>query len=89
MRQYDVTMQQVEDAIERSNANVGGDILALGSQAHNVRVIGLLGGGVDPLDPANVAAGARDRGGEARRDQQDHRHGPRRGTRSSSGSWPR
>lgn len=54
MRNYNVTMQQVEDAIERSNANVGGDILALGSQAHNVRVIGLLGGGVDPLDPANV-----------------------------------
>ncbi|WP_406700132.1 CusA/CzcA family heavy metal efflux RND transporter [Singulisphaera sp. Ch08] len=54
MRNYNVTMQQVEDAIERSNANVGGDILSLGSQAHNVRVIGLLGGGVDPLDPANV-----------------------------------
>src|SRR3954464_1157753 len=54
MRQYDVTMQQVEDAIERSNANVGGDILALGSQAHNVRVIGLVGEGVDPLDPANA-----------------------------------
>src|SRR3954454_6049141 len=54
MRQYNVTMQQVQDAIERSNANVGGDILALGVQAHNVRIIGLLGGGVDPLDPANV-----------------------------------
>jgi len=54
MRNYDVTMQQVEEAIERSNANVGGDILALGSQSHNVRVIGLLGGGVDPLDPANI-----------------------------------
>lgn len=54
MRNYNVTMQQVEDAIERSNANVGGDILALGSQAHNVRVIGLLGGGIDPLDPSNV-----------------------------------
>src|SRR3954470_22944439 len=54
MRYYNVTMQQVEDAIERSNANVGGDVLSLGSQAHNVRVIGLVGGGVDPLDPANV-----------------------------------
>jgi heavy metal efflux system protein len=54
MRYYNVTMQQIEDAIERSNANVGGDVLMLGSQAHNVRVIGLVGGGVDPLDPANV-----------------------------------
>src|ERR671933_725873 len=47
-------MQEVEYAIARSNANVGGDILTLGSQAHNVRAVGLLGKGKDPLDPANV-----------------------------------
>ena len=58
LKQYNVTMQQVEDAINRSNANVGGDVLTIGSQAHNVRAIGLLGGGVDPLDPANVANSA-------------------------------
>src|SRR5262249_25604042 len=45
---------QVEDAIARSNANVGGDILPMGSQAHNVRALGILGEGIDPLDPANV-----------------------------------
>src|SRR4051794_7363690 len=54
MRQYGVTLQQVEDAISRSNANIGGDILTMGSQSHNVRAVGLLGKGVDPLDPANV-----------------------------------
>ena len=54
LKQYNVTMQQVEDAIENSNANVGGDILALGTQSHNVRAIGLLGEGIDPLDPARV-----------------------------------
>ncbi len=54
LRQYDVTMQQVEDAINRSNSNVGGDVLMLGSQAHNVRAIGLLGKGVDPIDPVNA-----------------------------------
>src|SRR3954447_721879 len=54
LRQYNVTMQQVEDALSRSNSNVGGDLLMLGSQSHNVRAIGLLGKGVDPLDPANV-----------------------------------
>ncbi len=54
MRQYNVTLQQVEDAIDRSNANVGANNLTLGSQAHNVRAIGLLGGGIDPLDPAVV-----------------------------------
>lgn len=54
LRQYNVTMEQVEEAIIRSNANVGGDVLTLGGQAHNVRVIGLLGKGIDPLDPVNA-----------------------------------
>src|SRR4029077_9702943 len=47
-----VTMQQVEEAVQGSNDNIGGDVLALGSQAHNVRVIGLLGKGIDPLGPS-------------------------------------
>ncbi|WP_435006248.1 efflux RND transporter permease subunit [Tundrisphaera lichenicola] len=55
LRRYNITLQQVEDAIHNSNANVGGDILSMGSQAHNVRALGLLGGGIDPLDPANAA----------------------------------
>ncbi len=55
LRKYGVTLQQVEDAISKSNANVGGDMLTLGSQAHNVRALGLIGGGLDPLDPARVA----------------------------------
>jgi Cu/Ag efflux pump CusA len=54
LRQYNVTLQQVEEAITRSNANVGGDLLTLGTQSHVVRAIGLLGGGKDSLDPANV-----------------------------------
>ena len=55
LAQYEVTMQQVEEAIQGSNANIGGDVLMLGSQAHNVRAIGLLGKGVDPLDPNRVS----------------------------------
>src|SRR3954447_9200128 len=54
LKQYNVTLQQVEDAIARSNANVGGDLLAMGSQAHNVRALGILGESIDPLDPAQV-----------------------------------
>jgi cobalt-zinc-cadmium resistance protein CzcA len=54
LRQYNVTLQQVEDAISKSNANIGGDLLGLGSQSHNVRAVGLLGKGVDPIDPANA-----------------------------------
>ena len=52
MRRYDVTLQMVTDAISQSNANVGGDVLPLGPQSHNVRAIGYLGEGVDSLDPA-------------------------------------
>ncbi len=51
---YGITLQQVQDAIQRSNANVGGDILTVGTQSHNVRAIGLLGKAIDPLDPANA-----------------------------------
>ena len=67
LSQYDVTLQQVEDAINRSNANVGGDILTLGSQSHNVRAVGLLGEGRRPARPGQRRAGRRDRGREARR----------------------
>src|SRR5271167_1334570 len=52
---YGITLQQVEDAISKSNANIGGDILSLGLQSHNVRGIGLLGKGIDPLDPAHAS----------------------------------
>src|SRR5262249_50988553 len=52
MKRYDVTLQMVTAAIAQSNANVGGDILSLGPQAHNVRAIGYLGEGIDSLDPA-------------------------------------
>jgi cobalt-zinc-cadmium resistance protein CzcA len=52
MKRYDVTLQMVTDAIAQSNNNVGGDVLPLGPQSHNVRAIGYLGEGVDSLDPA-------------------------------------
>ncbi|MDR3620429.1 MAG: CusA/CzcA family heavy metal efflux RND transporter [Paludisphaera borealis] len=54
MKRYDVTLEMVTDAISQSNANVGGDILPLGPQSHNVRAVGYLGEGVDPIDPANA-----------------------------------
>ena len=66
MRRYDVTLQMVTDAIAKSNANVGGDILSLGAQSHNVRAIGLIGEAVDSLDPARGRPRLLDRGREAR-----------------------
>ena len=55
LNHYGITLQQVQDAIQKSNANVGGNILTLGSQSHIVRGIGLLGKGIDPLEPEKVA----------------------------------
>jgi heavy metal efflux system protein len=54
LNHYNLSLQQLQDAISNSNANVGGDILTLGSQSHNVRGIGLLGKAIDPLDPARA-----------------------------------
>ena len=54
MRRYDITLQNVSDALAGSNANVGGDILPLGPQSHNVRAIGLFGEAIDPLDPSQA-----------------------------------
>jgi heavy metal efflux system protein len=55
LNHYGITLQKVQDAIQKSNANVGGNILTLGGQSHIVRGIGLLGKGVDPLEPEHVA----------------------------------
>jgi cobalt-zinc-cadmium resistance protein CzcA len=54
MRRYDVTLQMVSDAIAQNNANVGGDVLPLGAQSHNVRAIGYLGEAIDSLDPSRA-----------------------------------
>ena len=54
LRGHRATLPQVVAALQNANQNVGGNILTLGSQAHNVRLLGLLGEGVDPLDPALV-----------------------------------
>lgn len=39
---YGVTLQQVEDALTNSNANVGGNYLTIGAQSLNVRGLGLI-----------------------------------------------
>ncbi len=54
LTQYNLTLQTVASQIGPANANVGGNVLSLGSQAHNVRALGLFGKGLDPLDPANA-----------------------------------
>jgi cobalt-zinc-cadmium resistance protein CzcA len=54
MKLRGVTLQQVNDALAKSNSNVGGDIVRQGAMAMNVRGLGLLGGGFDPMVPASL-----------------------------------
>ncbi len=75
LRRYGVTLQQLQNALSNSNANVGGDYVIQGHIALNVRCVGLLGGGEDPVlkvlgmkDPIAAAAKLRDE--ELRRIQQ-------------------
>src|SRR5438132_2106564 len=49
LKRYGITLQQLQNAIANSNANVGGDVLVQGRIAMNVRGIGLIGGGLDPM----------------------------------------
>ncbi len=48
LRQYGITLQQLQNAVAASNANVGGDYLVQGHTVQVVRGIGLFGNGQDP-----------------------------------------
>ena len=49
LERYGLTLSQVQSAIASSNANVGGTFLRLGSESLDVRGVGLMGGGTDPM----------------------------------------
>ncbi|MBI3838150.1 MAG: efflux RND transporter permease subunit [Planctomycetia bacterium] len=50
LKQYGITLEQLETAITQSNANVGGDYLRQGDSVQAVRGLGLIGGGQDPTE---------------------------------------
>jgi cobalt-zinc-cadmium resistance protein CzcA len=63
LKRFGITLQQLQTAIANSNSNVGGDYLTQGASVLNVRGIGLIGGGEDPVqqvlgltDPRGAAA---------------------------------
>lgn len=49
LKQFGITLQQVQNTLASSNANVGGDYVIQGDVAMNVRSVGLIGGGDDPV----------------------------------------
>ncbi len=52
MRRFGVTLMQIQNALANSNANVGGGILPQGQTVQMVRVVGVIGGGRDPMEKA-------------------------------------
>jgi len=52
LKRYGITLQQFQNAVSNSNANIGASYLRQGPIAMNVRGIGLLGRGQDPMVPA-------------------------------------
>lgn len=49
MLRYGIDLKQLEQTIRDSNANIGGDYLVQGDNLLNVRSIGLIGNGADPM----------------------------------------
>jgi cobalt-zinc-cadmium resistance protein CzcA len=49
MKQYGITLSQIQQALSSANANAGGDYVIQGDVALNVRSVGLIGGGRDPV----------------------------------------
>ena len=50
LRRYGITLAQLQATLANSNATVGGDYLNQGQVAMTVRSVGLLGGGMDPVN---------------------------------------
>ena len=49
LKQFGITLQQIQTTLTNANANAGGEYVIQGDVAMNVRSVGLLGGGVDPV----------------------------------------
>src|SRR5262245_14957794 len=58
LKEYGITLQQLEDAVSASNANAGGNFIIQGAGVQVVRGIGLIGGGNDPIVKAMNMADA-------------------------------
>jgi cobalt-zinc-cadmium resistance protein CzcA len=52
LRRFGITLQQLQNTIANSNANVGGDYLKQGHIVEVVRNVGVIGSGKDPMERA-------------------------------------
>src|SRR6516165_2032850 len=54
LRRYGISLVQLQNAIANANANAGGEHINLGSNLLNVRGLGLISRGVDPMQASEV-----------------------------------
>ena len=52
LKRYGITLNQLQNALANSNANVGGDYLVYGRTVKMVRCVGVIGGGRDAMERA-------------------------------------
>jgi cobalt-zinc-cadmium resistance protein CzcA len=52
LKRFGITLQQLQNAVANSNANVGGDYMPQGRTVLAVRNLGVIGGGQDPMEKA-------------------------------------
>ena len=50
LKQYGITLSQLQTALQNANQNVGADLVVQGHVAMSVRSVGLFGGGEDPVN---------------------------------------
>jgi cobalt-zinc-cadmium resistance protein CzcA len=72
LKEYGITLDQLQDAIAHSNANVGGNYIVQGPTIEVVRGIGLIGGGEDPITIA-MATNTPAEGAAALREEENRR----------------
>jgi cobalt-zinc-cadmium resistance protein CzcA len=88
LRQYGITLDQLQDAIRASNSNVGGDYLVQGESIEAVRSLGLIGFGEDPMDRAIAMPDAKLAFGHLRQQEARRDHELRQVVLSSTNNVP-
>jgi heavy metal efflux system protein len=70
LRRFGVTLQQVQNALSNSNANVSGEYLAQGRTNLMIRCVGTVGGGKDPMEEAFAMKSAEEAAAFLREEEQ-------------------
>lgn len=74
LKAYGIGLSQLEEAIARSNKNVGGDFIVEGPTVQAVRGVGLIGRGQDPVTSAAPGSSPDQMAAHLRKEEQERLH---------------